>query len=133
MRFFSGKKGGVPMSRILVMALSLVLLFNSRAASQGKAAFVWKPDVISIMIGGAFGESFEVTFDQRELRYYSAKSMFELREAAPVVVRPADKQWETFFDDLDRAEVWTWKGRYENPKIADGTTWRAVIVYGTQQ
>jgi hypothetical protein len=121
------------MARALVAALLVVLALCAPAAPQDKVAFVWKPNVISTQIGGAFGQSYEVTFDRRELRYYSAKNMFELGETKAVVVRPTDKQWEAFFDDLDRLDVWSWKGRYDNPGVADGTSWSAVIVYQTQK
>ncbi len=117
------QESGVLMVWGLVAALLVILALGVPAAPQDKAAFVWKPNVISTQIGGAFGQSYEVTFDRRELRYYSAKNMFELSETKAVVMRPTDKQWEAFFDELDRLDVWSWKGRYDNPGVADGTSW----------
>jgi hypothetical protein len=120
------------MARGSIVALMVLSMACVPASPQGKA-FVWKPEVISLRVGGAFGPSYEVTYDRRELRYYAAKNMFGLRDAKPVVIRPTDAQWDAFFSELDRLDVWGWKRRYEDPQIADGTSWRAVIVYSTQQ
>jgi len=85
------------------------------------------------MIGGAFGESYEITYDERQLRYYSAKTFLVLQAKKPVIIKPTDKQWQTFFEDLERIKAWKWKRDYTNPNEHDGTSWRAFISYETRE
>jgi hypothetical protein len=101
-------------------------------AEEPKPKFVQKPTVMSVLIGGAFGQSYEVTYDERELRYYSAKNFFELKTTKPVIIKPTDQQWQTFFDELERMKAWKWKRDYTNPNVHDGVSWRAFISYETR-
>ena len=113
--------------------LSIVWMFLQPIhAEEQKPKFVYKPTVMSVMIGGAFGQSYEVTYDQRELRYYSAKNFFALKTATPVVIKPTDEQWQAFFDELEKRKVWKWKRDYTNPDVHDGIYWRAFISYETR-
>jgi hypothetical protein len=101
-------------------------------AGEPKPNFVQKPTIMSVMIGGAFGQSYEVTYDERELRYYSAKNFFELRTTKPIIIKPSNEQWQTFFDELERMKAWKWKRDYTNPNVDDGVSWRAFISYETR-
>ena len=112
--------------------LSIVwLLLQPLHAEDQKPTFVDKPTVMSVMIGGAFGQSYEVTYDGRELRYYSAKNFFDLKTKKARVIKPTDAQWQSFSDELERINAWKWKRDYTNPKMHDGVSWRAIVSYET--
>jgi hypothetical protein len=119
---------------ISLSLLALLSLFapQLRAEDPKPNTIVYRPVAMSVMIGGAFGKSYEITYDERKLRYYSAKNFFELKATKAVVVEPTEEQWQEFFDALEEQKVWKWKRRYENTAIADGTSWRAVISYPTR-
>ena len=118
--------------KAIVLLSVICLCLQPLRAEEPKPKFVYKPNVISVMIGGAFGQSYEVTYDGRELRYYSAKDFFELKTVKPVVIKPTDEQWQTFFDELEKSRVWEWKRDYFDPNTADGTSWRAFVSYPTR-
>lgn len=102
------------------------------AADTPTQKYVRKPEVMSVRIGGAFGQSYEIAYDRRELRYYEATSSFLIREAKAKIIRPSEEEWQAFYDDLERIKAWKWKRYYEQPEIQDGTVWSAVIVYASR-
>lgn len=112
--------------------LSIVwLLLQPLHAADPKPTLADKPTVMSVMIGGAFGRSYEVTYDGRELRYYAVKNFFDLKTKKAVVIKPTDAQWQALFDELERIKAWKWKRDYTNPNVFDGTSWRAIVSYET--
>src|SRR5216684_2807734 len=111
--------------------VTLLVCAELVAAQQAKTNPAPRPQVMSIVIGGVFGPSYEITYDRREIRYYAAEEMSKLTTSKPVVVKPTEGQWQTFLDELKRLNVWTWKRQYEDPKVEDGTYWRAVVSYAS--
>jgi hypothetical protein len=120
------------MKTLTIFAIIWMFLQPLRGADEPKPRFVQKPTLISLMIGGAFGPSYEVTYDQRELRYYAAKDFFTLRKARPIIIRPTGEQWQAFFNELEKRKAWKWRRNYTNPDVQDGTSWRAFISYETR-
>jgi hypothetical protein len=88
---------------------------------------------MQVFIGGHSGVSYEIIYDGRELKYYKAKNMHALVEAAPEVVSISDEKWEAFLKSLDGISVWKWKRHYIDLDASDGTTWSCAIVYDTQK
>ena len=113
-----------------LIAIILVLVPSCAEVSTASGyKFVQKPEFMSLRIGGAFGKSFEIIYDRRELRYFAADNQFLLSEAKPVLIKPSDQEWEDFFKKLDSLKVWKWKRHYIDPDMSDGTTWEAFISY----
>ena len=119
--------------KTFLLLFLLCLCLPTLPAGETKPTSVHKPNVISVMIGGAFGQSYEITYDERELRYYAARNFFELKTARPVVIHPSDREWQAFFGELERLKAWKWQRHYLNPTVADGTYWRAVVTYSTRE
>ena len=91
------------------------------------------PRILQAMIGGFSGESYEIIYDGRELRYYKAATMFGLKDATPEVIKVSASDWNTFLSQMDEIKVWTWKRNYRDPKVMDGTVWNVTIVYDLQK
>ena len=119
--------------KTFLLLFLLCLCLPTLGAGEAKPTSVHKPDVMSVMIGGAFGQSYQITYDERELRYYAARNFFELKTAQPVVIQPTDREWQTFYVELERLNAWKWQRHYLNPTVADGTSWRAVVSYPTRE
>jgi hypothetical protein len=111
----------------IVHLLLLVLLTGAPCFSAPK------PRILQAMIGGFSGESYELIYDGRELRYYKAQNMFDLKRVEPEVIAVSDQAWDTLFANLDSVGVWKWKRKYVDSKVVDGTIWSLTIVYDTQQ
>lgn len=43
---------------------------------------------------------------------------------------PSALQWRRFWQALEKAKVWRWQGRYDNPRVHDGLLWRLEIARG---
>jgi hypothetical protein len=128
------RQKGNAMRYIIAAMLATTILLGAHALSQDKNdAIVLRPQIMRLFIGSFNGQSYEVLYDGRELRYYSAPNMFSLKSTKPVIIKDNPKAWQAFFSAMDNIGVWAWKDRYEDPKIADGTVWSIVLVYNTQQ
>ena len=49
-----------------------------------------------------------------------------------VELRPTERQWRTFWQELDRLDVWSWRECYDNPYVLDGTRWSVEMRHGTR-
>ena len=85
--------------KTFLLLFLLCLCLPTLGAGEAKPTSVHKPDIMSVMIGGAFGQSYQITYDERELRYYAARNFFELKTAQPVVIQPTDREWQTFMSN----------------------------------
>jgi hypothetical protein len=115
------------MKSAILIALFWVALANSLSASE--SPYVPKPEIMRIFIGGYEGPSYEVLYDGRELKYYQASNMFDLKKSTPEIIPATNEDWAKFLKALDDMNAWAWKKKYINPSVKDGTTWNTTIVY----
>jgi hypothetical protein len=52
----------------------------------------------------------------------------EMRPVESISVKPSLEQWRKFRESLDRARVWEWRRRYDEP-MPDGTDWSMHLKY----
>ena len=113
--------------KLIIRSLFVVVLMGAPClAAQA-------PRILQAMIGGFSGESYELIYDGRVLRYYKAQNMFDLKRVEPEVIAISDQAWSAFFAELDSIGVWRWKRKYVDSEVMDGTIWSLTIVYDTQQ
>lgn len=97
----------------------------------GLSSAAIKPRLLHVFIGGHSGDSYEVIYDGRVLRYYKAGDMHELKTVAPREIAIRLDRWGKLLSSLDDLRVWEWERRYVNDEVADGLSWSCVIVYDT--
>jgi hypothetical protein len=86
------------------------------------------PSKLYVSIGGYPGPSYALELCDEKLAYSSTQSHSDKSKLA--YVQPTAEAWSHFQLELDGASVWTWKSRYENPEMVDGTSWSATIHWG---
>ena len=85
----------------------------------------WHPQKFFISIGGYTGYSYQVELQAGKLNYSQIEPYFENKRDK--TFDPSKKQWKRFWKKLDALKVWAWRGRYQDPHILDGTSWRVEI------
>lgn len=80
-----------------------------------------RPDEFHASIGGYMGPSYRVELEDGVLIYTKMGRGSE--EQQVVELQPTDEDWSEFLETLDDIDVWSWKKRYENPGVCDGTSW----------
>ncbi len=88
-----------------------------------------RPERFKAGIGGFFGPSYAVELnDKGELLYSrNAKTFVSAEGTVREMVAVSPDAWRAFCAELDAIGVWTWKPRYENPNVMDGTQWHFEI------
>lgn len=76
--------------------------------------------------GGPWGPWYEVR-SQGDLVVWSAVERGDERQEA---VEPGPAGWERFWNAIETAGTWSWKERYEDPTVLDGTSWSVRLEYG---
>ena len=93
----------------------------------------WPPTVFTASIGGFSGHSFKVELNKDgELVYRQNPNGFTEWGGTSEDLMVTEDMWNEFRDRLNSAEVWKWRRRYDDPKIADGTVWELKIEYFNQ-
>ncbi len=85
------------------------------------------PQQLRASIGGGFGPCNVARWEDGKLIWEYLDNNV-LRKTQEIEVTEA--QWLSFWAACDKADVWNWKERYENPGIVDGTSWRAHVEHG---
>ncbi len=81
---------------------------------------VGPPDEFFFTIGGLFGASYQVSWQEDRLWYLQRSPGGELvREA----VSPSGEQWEKFWQQADSLEIWRWQEQYTDMSVRDGVLW----------
>ena len=93
----------------------------------------WPPTEFMASIGGFSGASFKVELNtDGALVYHHNPNGFTEWGGTTEEIVVTEEVWNDFRDQLNVAEVWTWRKRYDDPKIADGTVWKLRIKYSDQ-
>lgn len=86
-----------------------------------------RPDTLELYVGGFFGPSYWVKLLPDGSLEYTVR--IPPAEPKRSIIHVSDERWTGFRTALDKARVWKWKNRYENPDIMDGTQWNLKIGY----
>ena len=89
------------------------------------------PKELRLHIGGYGGLSYSVDLQGDHLLYESIHG--DCSSTRSRKTRPAAEDWLSFWQELDRLEVWDWQAEYANPGVCDGTQWEVGIQYGEQR
>ena len=88
------------------------------------------PVKLNATIGGYFGPSFRIAWDGEKFFHLYNPSTHTGEpgtEKTPVNIKKFD--WIKFYEALNKIDVWSWKERYEDPSIMDGTSWVFEVIY----
>ena len=87
------------------------------------------PKRLFFTIGGFSGTSYQVVWREGKLLY----SWRPLRgEMASEAIRPEPEQWNAFWQELSRIDVWAWQGDFSDMKVPAGTSWALEIEHAGQ-
>lgn len=87
------------------------------------------PDSFYVCTGSGLGHNGDITWSGRDLRYSYSYDSGSSR--SPVRVAPSDKEWRSFWRELDRVGAWDWSAVYSPEEIAtDGYGWEISIARG---
>lgn len=79
------------------------------------------PKSLDVSIGGHFGPSYHVKWEDGQLVY---RAYEEGKETEVLQVQPDPRSWELFWKQMDVIGVWEWRDHYEpNHPVMDGTGW----------
>ncbi|MDA9751267.1 hypothetical protein N9U85_00910 [bacterium] len=81
-----------------------------------------KTEVLNFSIGG-FSEDYEKIIWQNDKLYHFFERSF-LKED---YIIPSTKEWDEFWDEVDKLKVWSWDKHYNNDDVLDGTQWELTI------
>ena len=81
-----------------------------------------KTEVLNFSIGG-FSEDYEKIIWQNDKLYHFFERSF-LKED---YIIPSAKEWDEFWDEIDKLKVWSWDKHYNNDDVLDGTQWELTI------
>ncbi|MEZ6092803.1 MAG: hypothetical protein R3C03_00995 [Pirellulaceae bacterium] len=102
-------------------------------AGEHEIADARPPAAFLVSIGGFSGQSFKLELDDDgKLMYRQNPDGFTEWGGTSEEVNVTEDMWIEFRDRLNDAEVWKWRRRYDDPKIADGTVWKLKIGYSNQ-
>ncbi|TXH73364.1 MAG: hypothetical protein E6Q88_05395 [Lysobacteraceae bacterium] len=115
------------------LLLRAVLSLSSLAATTSAVAADCAPLArFEVAIGGFFGPSFEVRAEgPAQLVYRANRHSFVTApgtKQTKIKVSPA--QWRAFCAEIEDIGVWSWKSRYENSSVNDGTKWSVRMQFG---
>lgn len=93
-----------------------------------------KPATFKAGIGGFFGPSYAVELNETGELVYSrnARTFVSAEGTVRETVDASPDAWRAFCSELDAIGVWTWKPRYENSNVMDGTQWNIEIAIGAK-
>jgi hypothetical protein len=89
----------------------------------------FKPTQLHLYIGGFTGPSYSLKMTKNGL-IYSTRNFDP--EDITATITPTEADWQAFITTLDRLDVWSWKKRYLNLDVCDGTQWSVLISHGNQ-
>ena len=81
-----------------------------------------KTEVLNFSIGG-FSEDYEKIIWQNDKLYHFFEKSF-LKED---YIIPSAKEWDEFWQEIDKLNVWSWDKHYNNHDVLDGTQWELTI------
>ena len=93
----------------------------------------WPPKAFKVSIGGHFGASYKVELaDSGKLIYHQIPKGFTEAGGTSKEIWVTESMWNEFRQQLNQAEVWKWRRRYDDLTVADRTVWKIEIEYSDQ-
>ena len=81
-----------------------------------------KTEVLNFNIGGFSGDYERIIWKDEKLYHFFERSFFEEDYTIP-----SAKDWDEFWEKVDKLKVWNWKKDYHNDDVLDGTQWELTI------
>lgn len=81
-----------------------------------------KTEVLNFNIGGFSGDYERIIWKDEKLYHFFERSFFEEDYTIP-----SAKDWDEFWEKVDKLKVWNWKKDYNNDDVLDGTQWELTI------
>jgi len=119
------------MKRIIIF---LILLLSITTQSQGQITNC--PAKLSLGIEGFLGPSYRIELvpGTCSVKYlYNPETFVSSKGTTQKIIQIPTERWSIFAESLNRANVWSWKTNYNNPKVFDGTVWDVTIEWGNQK
>ena len=82
----------------------------------------FKTEVLNFSIGGFSGDYEKVILKNEKLYHFFERSFFE-----EDFIIPSVKDWNEFWETVDKLKVWSWEKDYHNNDVLDGTQWELMI------
>ena len=103
------------------IAIAMVLACTSAWPAKTSA-----PVQLNVGIGGFLSPSYRVELVSGRLVCTETRRG---KEVATHQAQVTEAGWLAFRSELDRLNVWSWRGSYFNSAVSDGTQWRVRISY----
>jgi hypothetical protein len=111
------------------MITALATTFAASLSQQpAKHDISYLPSKFAVEIGGFGGPSYKVEIRDGKL-HYKAETWRPKSEVVEKVITPTKEQWRSFWQQVEKVQLWQWSPDYSNRAIADGTQWRVKIEY----
>ena len=85
----------------------------------------FKTEVLNFSIGGFSGGYERIIWQNDKLYHHCDGNFVEGLEEDFTI--PSTKDWDEFWDTVDKLKVWSWKKDYNNDDVLDGTQWELTI------
>ena len=109
-----------------------LLLVAKRKRDPLTAQAAWiadrRPSHFTAYIGGYMGASYQVVLQGETLVYRVSGKRYKLESEEELTV--TEKDWLALYRKLERIGVPSWKERYEDRRVCDGTNWSLHLVAG---
>ena len=79
-------------------------------------------EVLNFSIGGFSGDYEKIVWQNDKLYHFFERSFLDEDFTIPSI-----KDWDDFWDTVDKLKVWNWKKDYNNDDVLDGTQWELTI------
>jgi len=87
------------------------------------------PHQLQVFIGGFMGPSYGIRWENGACFYDRFGDGYVLAET--VQLHPADQDWAEFWTRVERLGVWSWKQKYVQRDVCDGTNWSLELKRGS--
>ena len=84
-------------------------------------------ETLNFYIGGFFGGYIRIIWQNNKIHHqFFERNFYDDEEPDKVlnVASPSTKDWEEFWQIVDKLKVWSWKKDYYNEDVHDGTQWK---------
>ena len=79
-------------------------------------------ETLDFQIGGFGSQTDRIIYRDNKVNHELFESNYILKSTEPSV-----KDWDQFFDVMDKLKVWSWKKDYNDEGMLDGTQWELII------
>lgn len=83
------------------------------------------PEQFFVFIGGYTGTSYQLELKNDKFLYTQFGYGYKLKRTDEFSLNVKD--WESFLKTTDAIGIWQWTGKYRDPGILDGTSWKIQI------